>query len=367
MVRIAASLLLASFATPLAIAQARPTGADWTPPRLTVSVGYAKVRSNAPPSACNCFGADGGYASAAYSLFFPWLRIAGEVTGSHANNISTLGQNLTLMTFTAGPQIVVPFGRFEVFGHGLFGGAHGSDSYFPSGNTFNTSATSFAISTGGGLDIGLTRHFGVRAAQVEYLRTSFPNNSNNEQNHTVFSAGLLMRFGHMGYNNDNSAREDAYKVQRDQERQARASAPPVVAAATPPPPPATSTTIKPPSPVSDVDFDSNTASAFFDYDSYDLRPDALTAVKKNAAFLTAHPDLNIVVAGYADERGTAEYNLALGQKRAQAVRDQLIADGVSASKLDVISYGKEKQTCSDEDEACFAKNRRASLENHTAK
>lgn len=366
MVRIAAAFLLASLSAPLAIAQARPSGADWSAPRYTVSVGYSKVRTNAPPSACNCFGADGGYAAAAYSLF-PWLRIAGEVTGSHANHISPLGQNLTLLTYTAGPQIVLPFGRFEVFGHGLFGGAHGSDSYFPSGTTATTSATSFAIVAGGGLDIGLTRHFGVRAAQVEYLRTTFPNASNNEQNHTIYSAGLLMRFGHMGYSGDNSAREDAYKVQRDMEKQARASASsPAVAAATPPPPPATSTTIKAPS-SSNADFDSNVQSAFFDYDSYELRPDALAAVKKNAAFLKEHSDLDVVVAGYADERGTAEYNLALGQKRAQAVRDQLIADGVSASKLDVISYGKEKQTCSEEDEACFAKNRRASLENHTAK
>jgi peptidoglycan-associated lipoprotein len=289
------------------------------------------------------------------------------VTGSHANNIGPLGQDLTLLTYTVGPQVVLPFGRFEVFGHGLFGGAHGSDSYFPSGGTFSTSANSFAISTGGGLDIGITRHFGVRAAQVEYLHTAFPNGSNDKQDHTIFSAGLLMRFGHAG-SRDDAARNDAYKVQRDMEKQARASAPPpaIAPATPPPPPPATSTTIKPPS-TSDADFDSSVQSAFFEYDSYELRPDALTAVQTNATYLKAHPDLDVVVAGYADERGTAEYNLALGQKRAQAVRDQLIADGVSPSKLDVISYGKEKQTCTEEDEACFAKNRRASLENHTNK
>lgn len=366
MARIAVALLLASLSAPLALAQARPSGADWSAPRYTVSVGYSKVRSNAPPSQCNCFGADGGYAAVAYSLL-PWLRIAGEVTGSHANNIGTLGQNLTLLTYTAGPQVVVPAGRFEFFAHGLFGGAHGSDSYFPSGNTFSTSANSFAITAGGGLDIGLTRHFGVRAAQVEYLRTTFSNGSNNEQNHTVYSAGLLMRFGHVG-SHDDTARNDAYKVQHDMEKQAHASAPPpaIAPATPPPPPPGTSSTIKAPS-ASDADFDSSVQSAFFDYDSYDLRPDALTSVQKNATYLKAHPDLDVVVAGYADERGTAEYNLALGQKRAQAVRDQLIADGVSPSKLDVISYGKEKQTCTDEDEACFAKNRRASLENHTNK
>ncbi|MEK6398373.1 MAG: peptidoglycan-associated lipoprotein Pal, partial [Terriglobus sp.] len=292
------------------------------------------------------------------------LRIAGEVTGSHANHIGSFGQNLTLLTFTAGPQVVIPKGRFELFAHGLFGGARGSDSFFPTATSVSTTATSFAIVAGGGLDIGLTRHFGVRAAQVEYLRTSFPNASNNLQNHTIYSAGLLMRFGHAG-SHDDAQREDAYKIQRNMEKQAHESAPPAMAAVTPPPPPpATSTTIKPPT-SSVEDFDSNVQAAFFDYDSYELRPDAMAAVHKNAAYLRQHPDLNVVVAGYADERGTAEYNLALGQKRAQTVRDQLIADGVSASRLDVISYGKEKQLCGEEDEACFAKNRRASLENHS--
>ncbi|MEG9431156.1 peptidoglycan-associated lipoprotein Pal [Terriglobus sp. ADX1] len=365
MTRIMSVLLVASIASPLALAQASPSGADWSAPRTTLSVGYANVRSNAPPGQCNCFGANGGYVSAAYSLL-PWFRIAGEVTGSHANHIGSLGQDLTLMTYTAGPQIVVPAGRFEFFGHGLFGAAHGSDSYFPSGNTVSSSATSFAISTGGGIDIGLTRHIGVRAAQVEYLRTSFPNAGNNNQNHTIFSAGLLLRFGHAGSRVD-ADRNQAYKVQRDMEKQAHEAKPeaPVAAAAPPPPPPPpTSTTIKAPA-ATDADFDHSVDSAFFDYDSYELRPDALAAVLKNATYLKAHPDLEIVVAGYADERGTAEYNLALGQKRAQAVRDQLIADGVSPAKLDVVSYGKEKPLCSEDNEACFQKNRRASLENHS--
>lgn len=366
MTRIMSVLLVASIASPLAFAQARPSGADWSAPRTTLSVGYANIRSNAPPGQCDCFGANGGYVSAAYSLL-PWFRIAGEVTGSHANHIGTLGQDLTLMTYTAGPQIVIPSGRFEFFGHGLFGAAHGSDSYFLSGSTVSSSATSFAISTGGGVDIGLTRHIGVRAAQVEYLRTSFPNAGNNIQNHTIFSAGLLLRFGHAD-SHDDSERNQAYKVQRDMEKQAHDAKPevPVAAAAPPPPPPPppTSTTIKAPS-ASDSDFDHNVDTAYFDYDSYELRPDALAAVLKDATYLKAHPDLDVVVAGYADERGTAEYNLALGQKRAQAVRDQLIADGVSASKLDVVSYGKEKPLCSEENEACYQKNRRASLENHS--
>jgi peptidoglycan-associated lipoprotein len=115
---------------------------------------------------------------------------------------------------------------------------------------------------------------------------------------------------------------------------------------------------------SGADFDSATKSALFDYDSYLIRPDARTALEQDAAYLKAHPSLQIVVAGYADERGTAEYNLALGEKRAQAARDQLIADGVSPDRLEVVSYGKEKQLCSAEDEKCFQENRRAGLELH---
>ncbi|MEZ2347773.1 OmpA family protein [Terriglobus sp. RCC_193] len=358
-----AALLVASVASPLVFAQARPSGADWSAPRTTLSVGYANVRSNAPPSQCNCFGANGGYVSAAYSLL-PWFRIAGEVTGSHANHIGTLGQDLTLVTYAAGPQVVLPAGRFEFFGHGLFGAAHGSDSYFPSGNTVSSSANSFAIVTGGGIDIGLTRHIGVRAAQVEYLRTSFPNAGNNRQNSTIFSAGLLFRFGSAA-GRDDADRNRAYKVQRDMEKQAHAAkSEPPVATAAPVTPPPTSTTIKAPSAPA-ADFDHSVESAYFDYDSYELRPDALAAVLKDATYLKSHPDLDIVVAGFADERGTAEYNLALGQKRAQTVRDQLIADGISPARLDVVSYGKEKLLCSDENEACFQKNRRASLENHS--
>ena len=102
--------------------------------------------------------------------------------------------------------------------------------------------------------------------------------------------------------------------------------------------------------------------ALFDYDSYQLRPDALAAIEQDAAFLKEHPEMHVVVGGYSDERGTAEYNLALGQKRAMAARDALVARGVSPDQMDVISYGKEVQTCNAESETCFQQNRRAGFE-----
>jgi peptidoglycan-associated lipoprotein len=101
------------------------------------------------------------------------------------------------------------------------------------------------------------------------------------------------------------------------------------------------------------------SDAFFDYDQADLRPDAARAVLEDAAFLLAHPSLRITLAGYADERGSAEYNVALGMERAEAARNALMSAGVDASRIEVVSYGKERPFCSDESETCYQQNRRA--------
>jgi peptidoglycan-associated lipoprotein len=100
---------------------------------------------------------------------------------------------------------------------------------------------------------------------------------------------------------------------------------------------------------------------FFNYDQSDLRPDAANAVVDDAAFLVAHPDIKLTIAGYADERGSAEYNIALGMQRAVATRDALVAGGVSLDRIQVISYGKERTFCSDDTETCYQLNRRAQL------
>jgi peptidoglycan-associated lipoprotein len=110
---------------------------------------------------------------------------------------------------------------------------------------------------------------------------------------------------------------------------------------------------------SEAAFHENVQDVFFDYDSYDLRPDATTAASKAAAYLTAHPAIRVVIGGYCDDRGSAEYNLALGENRANAARTALVTAGVQASRLRVISYGKEKQFCSEDNETCWQKNRRA--------
>jgi peptidoglycan-associated lipoprotein len=110
---------------------------------------------------------------------------------------------------------------------------------------------------------------------------------------------------------------------------------------------------------SEAAFHENVQDVFFDYDSYDLRPDATAAATKAAAYLTAHPAIRVVIGGYCDDRGSAEYNLALGENRANAARTALVTAGVQASRLRVISYGKEKQFCTEDNESCWQQNRRA--------
>jgi peptidoglycan-associated lipoprotein len=110
---------------------------------------------------------------------------------------------------------------------------------------------------------------------------------------------------------------------------------------------------------SEAAFHQNVQDIFFDYDSYDLRPDATTSVTQAAAYLSSHPAIKVVIGGYCDDRGSAEYNLALGENRANAARTALVSAGIPASRLRVISYGKEKQFCTEETEACWQKNRRA--------
>jgi peptidoglycan-associated lipoprotein len=110
---------------------------------------------------------------------------------------------------------------------------------------------------------------------------------------------------------------------------------------------------------SDAVFHENVKDMFFDYDSYELRPDATAAASNAAAYLSAHPNIRVVIGGYCDDRGSAEYNLALGENRANSAKSALVTAGIPASRIRVVSYGKEKQFCSEETESCWQENRRA--------
>jgi peptidoglycan-associated lipoprotein len=107
------------------------------------------------------------------------------------------------------------------------------------------------------------------------------------------------------------------------------------------------------------EFRSQVQDAFFDYDTYDIRSDAQAVLAKDASFLVSHPDIKVVIGGYCDERGSNEYNLALGQNRADAAKNALVQAGVAANRIRVVSYGKEKPFCSESTEECWQQNRRA--------
>lgn len=98
---------------------------------------------------------------------------------------------------------------------------------------------------------------------------------------------------------------------------------------------------------------------FFETDQFDLSSQARDVLRRQATFFKRHSQLNVTIEGHADERGTREYNLALGDRRANAVRDFLISQGVDASRISVISYGKERPAVLGSNPAAWAQNRRA--------
>ena len=123
--------------------------------------------------------------------------------------------------------------------------------------------------------------------------------------------------------------------------------------APPPPPP-------PPQPslTDEQLFAQNIKDVYFDYDKADVRPGEQGSVQADVAFLQQHPNINVTIEGHCDERGSTEYNLALGDNRASSVKNALVAGGISADRIKTISYGKEKPFCTESNEACWQQNRR---------
>jgi peptidoglycan-associated lipoprotein len=113
-----------------------------------------------------------------------------------------------------------------------------------------------------------------------------------------------------------------------------------------------------PSPTEEDLFGHSVRDIFFDYDKSNIRPDQQAAVQADAQFLNQHSDISFTVEGHCDERGSTEYNLALGDQRASAVKSALASAGVSAGRIKTISYGKEKPFCTQSNEQCWQQNRR---------
>jgi peptidoglycan-associated lipoprotein len=126
----------------------------------------------------------------------------------------------------------------------------------------------------------------------------------------------------------------------------------VTVTAPPPPPP-------PPPAIGEEElFAQNVKDIYFDYDASDIRPDQQSALQGDAQFLNQHSSIQFTVEGHCDERGSTEYNLALGDRRASSVKNALVQAGVNASRVKTISYGKEKPFCAESNEGCWQQNRR---------
>lgn len=436
------SLLAALFVVAAPVAVVAQSSAVYAKdnPRFDISGGYQNLHANAPPALCQCFNANGGFVSARYWMK-PRFGVTAEFARGHQNDISSLGQNLTLTTFLAGPHVAMPIHRITLFYELLLGEAHGSDSYFPNGNGYTTSASSFALAPGGGVDLEINKRLAVRAIQARYLRTTLPNGTSNEQNHFVLSSGVVVRFGHRS-RWASSKGEPAAPVQPE-EREVVAATP----APPPPPPPSitdfactsaaanvmagntlevaavaqtlpseqrvsytwtvsgghilgegTRVTVdtaslpageyhvtghaqlidnpamvrlcdivfhvdEPPTPVEtrhqvELDFKTNVHDIFFDLNKSTLRPEGVETLNHNAEYLAAHKDIRIQIGGFADERGASRYNLALGERRARAVRDALIEHGIDADRIELVTFGHDAQTCTAGTEECWQQNRR---------
>jgi len=163
-----------------------------------IAVTYSLERAKVAATACTCFWLQGGSVDAAVTLFHG-LGAAVNMTGEHKSNI-TPGVDLDKFAFMAGPRYTVKADRWSgrvlprhetsVFAEALFGGMRGFNSVFPTSSGVVSSASSFSLQLGGGLNIGIARGFGVRALEVDYIRTALPNNGTNTQHDLRLAFGL---------------------------------------------------------------------------------------------------------------------------------------------------------------------------------
>lgn len=123
------------------------------------------------------------------------------------------------------------------------------------------------------------------------------------------------------------------------------------------PPPARTT----PNVTAEELFRQNVKDVLFDYDKADIKPDQVSVLQGNVSWLKANPTIRFTVEGHCDERGSEEYNLGLGDRRANAVKEYLIGQGVPANRFGTVSYGEERPICREQTEDCYMKNRRAAF------
>jgi peptidoglycan-associated lipoprotein len=165
---------------------------------ITVAFTYSPQRSIVTGS-----GAGFWIEQSAADAAFPLLRnfsVAADIAGGHSGATTSSGVSLDLFTFVAGPRYTIPAmhhhqaSRASIFLESLMGVAHGSNSLFPASGGAVTSGSSFALLTGGGVDLALRSHIGLRLIQADYARTALPNGAANVQNSLRIGAGLVIKF-----------------------------------------------------------------------------------------------------------------------------------------------------------------------------
>jgi outer membrane immunogenic protein len=201
-----ASLMIATvvgLSAPRLHGQVVPTGRDFSLPRAEVSLAYSTTEANAPPGQCECFFTNGASAEGNFRTYRGYTAVA-DVTYAHIGGIHNTGQPLSLLMATGGMRLNFRFGhqrndgwdtyyKVKPFAQALVGFAHGFDSSFPQSSGFITSsANSFALLAGIGLDVKWRRHLSFRAIQADYGYTRLPNLAGNDQNLLRISSGITI-------------------------------------------------------------------------------------------------------------------------------------------------------------------------------
>ena len=175
-------------------AQAGNEAGHATAPEIAAT--YTIERAQISNLGCNCFWLQGGAVEAAWPIYHG-LSVAGTFGAAHASKIQP-GVDLSELTYLAGPRYTLslaPGYRTRIFGEALFGAAHGFNGVFPSEAGVKSSATSFALQTGGGIDFTVNHSFALRLPEISYVRTSLPNNGSDTQNNLRLAVGAAYRFG----------------------------------------------------------------------------------------------------------------------------------------------------------------------------
>lgn len=168
-----------------------------SPRSIDIGATFTAERAYIAPGNCDCFWFKGGGADAAVTLW-KGFGIAAALTGDHASNVNP-GVDISKIAYMGGPRYTYslpalklgPLSKrhWEVFGEGLFGDAHAFNSAFPAAGALKPSANSFALQTGGGINVAVSRSFTVRALQADYVRTALPNNVSDVQNDVRLGIG----------------------------------------------------------------------------------------------------------------------------------------------------------------------------------